>query len=181
MVKPIIYQGCDIRNGQNIEYGDGVVIQRDVWIDIRHNAKLILKDGCNIGRRCIIGCGKQVTIGENVLLGPNVYVNDMDHEYRDIEKPIVEQGITNPVPLEIGAGSWIGIHSVILASIGKGSVVGANTVIKKNVPSFCVVIGQPGKIVKRYNFKKNKWIRVNWLHRLIFKFFPNEKAWNEKN
>jgi acetyltransferase-like isoleucine patch superfamily enzyme len=157
MVKPIIYQGCDIRNGQNIEYGDGVVIQRDVWIDIRPSAKVILKDGCNIGRRCVIGCGKKVTIGKKVLLGPNVYVNDMDHEYRDIEKPIVEQGITNPVPLEIGDGTWCGINSVILASVGKNCVIGANTVVTKPVPDYCVVCGQPGKIIKRYNLETKQW------------------------
>jgi len=160
MKEPLIYAGCDLRNRQNIEFGEDVVIQRDVWIDIRPTAKVILKDGCNIGRRCIIGCGKQVTIGKKVLLGPQVYVNDMDHEYRDISKSIMEQGITNPKPLEIGDETWAGINSVILASVGKHCVIGANSVVTHPVPDYCVVVGQPARIVKRYNPETKEWETV---------------------
>lgn len=179
MKEPLIYSGCDIRNRQNIEFGENVIIQGQTWIDVHIKGKLILKDGCNIGRRCVIGCGKQVTIGKKVLLAPNVYIADISHEYRDIEKPIVDQGITSPVPIEIGDGSWCGINSVILASVGSNCVVGANSVITKNVPDYCVVAGQPARIIRRYNFKKKRWERVshrrNWLTR-FFQFFKPETS-----
>jgi len=172
----LIYSGTDIRGRENIEFGENSVIQRDVWLDIRKGAKLIIGKGANIGRRCVIGCGKRVEIGEKVLLGPNVYVNDMDHAYQDITKSIMEQGITNPRPIKIGYGSWCGINSVIRANVGKGCVVGANSVVTHDVPDFCMVAGQPAIIRKRYNLKTKKWKSVNWmtrtgLSRIITKFF----------
>ena len=153
-----IYSNCDIRGGRNITFGEGCVVQRDVWIDCLPNAKVVIGDGANIGRRCVIGCGKSVTIGKKVLLGPNVYINDMDHEYENPDKPIMDQGITNPKPISIGDDSWCGINSVILASVGKHCVIGANSVVTKEIPDYSVAVGQPARIVKHYDFKKKEWV-----------------------
>jgi len=54
--------------------------------------------------------------------------------------------------IEIGNDVWVGQNAIILAGvkrIGDGAVIGAGAVVTKDVPDFAVVVGNPGKIVKR--------------------------------
>lgn len=87
-----------------------------------------------------------------MLLSPNVYITDCDHEYRDIEVPVIDQGIVQKGQIvSIGDGSYIGINAVIVGNvkIGKHCVIGANSVITKDVPDYCVAVGSPAKVIKR--------------------------------
>ena len=52
-------------------------------------------------------------------------------------------------PVVIGNDVWIG-HSVTIMSggkVGDGALLGASTVIRKDVPPYAIVIGNPGEIV----------------------------------
>jgi acetyltransferase-like isoleucine patch superfamily enzyme len=51
--------------------------------------------------------------------------------------------------------------SVIGASIGKHCVIGSNAVVTKDIPDYCVAIGIPARIIKRYNPEVGKWLRTN--------------------
>jgi acetyltransferase-like isoleucine patch superfamily enzyme len=64
--------------------------------------------------------------------------------------------------ISLGDGCWIAFNSVILGrvKIGKQSVVGANSVVTKDVSPFSVVVGNPARVIKKYDFKRKKWLRV---------------------
>ena len=49
--------------------------------------------GSEIGERCRISIANSLDIGEQVLLSPNVYITDCDHEYRNIDVSVINQGI----------------------------------------------------------------------------------------
>ena len=121
-------------------------------------------DSVDVGTRSRIISGKKIKIGNDVLIGPNVFISDQDHRYDNVELPISKQGvkIKDGNGIHIKEGSWIGTNSVIIGNIiiGKGSVVAANSVVTKNVPNFCVVAGVPAKIIKKYNQETKKWVRV---------------------
>lgn len=65
--------------------------------------------------------------------------------------------------MQIGSETWIGIHAAIIGNvtIGKHCVIGANCVITHDIPSYSVVVGNPGKIIKRYNQESKKWEYFN--------------------
>ena len=64
-------------------------------------------------------------------------------------------------PVIIGEGSWIGENVCIIgASVGKHCVIGANAVVTKDIPDYCVAVGTPAKIIKKYDTKIKKWIKV---------------------
>ena len=44
--------------------------------------------------------------------------------------------------------------------IGKHCVIGANTVVTKDIPNYCVAVGSPAKVIKRYNFEIGEWESV---------------------
>jgi acetyltransferase-like isoleucine patch superfamily enzyme len=60
-------------------------------------------------------------------------------------------------PIVIEDNVWIGERSTILkgVTIGRGSVVGCNSVVTHDVPPYCVVAGNPARIVKRLNKMDN--------------------------
>lgn len=107
--------------------------------------------GSEIGERCRISIANSLEIGEKVLLSPNVYITDCDHE-RNIDVPVIDQGIVQRgQKVSIGEGSYIGINTVIVGNvkIGKHCVIGANSVVTKDVPDNCVAVGAPARIIKK--------------------------------
>ena len=116
--------------------------------------------GSEIGERCRISIANSLEIGEKVLLSPNVYITDCDHEYRDVNVPVIDQGIVQRGQrVSIGDGSYIGINAVIVGNvkIGKHCVIGANSVVTKDVPDFCVAVGGPAKILRKCNKDTGEW------------------------
>lgn len=94
---------------------------------------------------------QSVTIGNNVLFGPQVFIMDCDGhpmEQRDDIGDDLERLVIRPV--EIMDNAWIGAGSVILkgVTIGKNSIVGINSVVTESVPDNMVVAGNPARIVK---------------------------------
>ncbi|MEI6646565.1 MAG: acyltransferase [bacterium] len=145
----------------------GVSIGRGVWLYAiiedtagnNYSPELILGKGTQIGDYCHITCATRLEIGENVLLAQSVFIADSNHNYCDISMPILQQGLSAK-PITIGAGSWLGNHAVVVGcSIGRNCVVGANSVVTRDVPDYCVVVGAPAKIIKRYEATRKEWVR----------------------
>ena len=41
--------------------------------------------------------------------------------------------------------------------IGIHTIIGANSIVVKDIPSYCVAVGNPAHIIKKYNFQTNQW------------------------
>ena len=118
-----------------------------------------------IGTNTVIGLSNiiigPVSIGNNVMFAQHVVLSGLNHGYRDINIPPAHQKVECSL-IEISDDVWIGANAVITAgvSIGKHSIVGAGSVVTKNIPDYCIVVGNPAKIIKTYNFTTNEWERV---------------------
>ena len=91
----------------------------------------------------------------------NNYIASNTHNYENVDVAIIFQGASkinknNRGYLEIKDDFWIGTNCAIIGDI----VIGANSVITKDVPDYCVVAGNPAKIIKKYNFNTKKWEKV---------------------
>lgn len=109
-------------------------------------------NGSEIGERCRISIANSLKIGEKVLFSPNVYITDCDHEYRNPDIPVIDQGIVQKgQKVSIGDGSYIGINVVIVGNvkIGKHCVIGANSVVTHDIPDYSVAVGCPARIIKK--------------------------------
>lgn len=118
-----------------------------------------------VGTNTIIGLSNviigPVSIGNNVMFAQHVVVSGLNHGYKDVNTPPALQKIECNL-INISDDVWIGANAVITAgvSIGKHSIVGAGSVVTKNIPDYCIVVGNPAKIIKTYNFTTNEWERV---------------------
>ena len=65
-------------------------------------------------------------------------------------------------PVHIGKDCLIGMNSVILPGtrLGNHCVVGANSTVCGDYPDYCVIAGSPAKIIKKYDFDKKSWIKL---------------------
>ena len=118
-----------------------------------------------IGNHTRIGMGNTiigpVMIGNNVILAQNVVTSALNHNFEDVLTTINQQGVkTDQIIIENNV--WIGANSSILAGvhIGEHVVVGAGSVVTKDIPSFSVVVGNPARILKEYDHKEQRWIKV---------------------
>lgn len=141
---------CALKGKNNITLEDSVTIRpyAQIWSG---GGTVRIGRGSEIGERCRISIANSLNMGEKVLLSPNVYITDCDHEYRDLEVPVIDQGIVQRgQTVSIGDGSYIGINAVIVGNvkIGEHCVIGANSVVTKDVPDYCVAVGSPARVIK---------------------------------
>ena len=152
-----------ITGGKRIFIGKNVYIRKNTWLAAEPvtgdaNCILVIGDGTYIGNFCHIYASSKIEIGKKVLLADRVYLSDNLHSYENIHMPIMDQPIKQVQPVILKNGCWLGENvCVIGATVGKNSVVGANSVVMKDIPDYCVAVGAPAKIIKRYNHSSGIW------------------------
>lgn len=151
---------------ENISIEKDVVIQKMTWIAAvpltnQPICHLSIGEGSIIGNFNHIYATGEILIGKNVLTADKVYISDNLHQYENIGVPIMHQGIKQLSKLVIGDGSWIGENVCIIgASVGLNCIVGANSVVTKDIPDYCVAVGSPARIIKKYNIILQRWEKV---------------------
>lgn len=88
-----------------------------------------------------------VTIGDNVFIGPNVSIYTACHPLDGAER---NKGVEWAEPVTIGNSVWIGGSVTILpgVTIGDNVTIGAGSVVSKDIPSNCVAVGNPCRVIK---------------------------------
>lgn len=110
-------------------------------IIIEGQGKLCIGNNCFFNTGCSITVREKIAIGANCIFGENVKLYDHNHEYRDKDTPIYQQGF-NSAPIIIEEDCWIGSNVVILKGvhIGAHSVIGAGVIVYKDVPAGSVLV-----------------------------------------
>ena len=144
--------GGRIRRCSQIQIGSNNAFTQGAWLWPLDEAF----DGCRIrignrnyfNRNLMIDACGFVGIGDDNMIGPDVYITDSNHRYGNGLKPS-EQPMSTGV-VRIGNGCWIGAKAVILKDVelGDGCVVGAGAVVTKSVAPCSVVVGVPAKTVQ---------------------------------
>ena len=118
-----------------------------------------------IGNESFVGISNiiigPVSIGNNVILAQHIVASGLNHGYEDVSIPPSKQKVGTS-PITINDNVWVGANCVITAgvTIGKHSVIGAGSVVTKNIPDYCVAVGNPARVVKRYNAQTQIWEKV---------------------
>lgn len=163
-----------------IKKGKGAVIYRSVRKDIvpfhefTIGEKSVVEDfatinnvvgDINIGNYSRVGLYNTiigpVQIGNQVNLAQQIVISGLNHNYRDVNRTIAEQGVSTE-QIILGNDVWVGAGAIILAgvTIGHHAVVAAGSVVKGIVPPYCVVAGNPAKVVRQYDAERNEWSKV---------------------
>jgi acetyltransferase-like isoleucine patch superfamily enzyme len=127
------------------ECGEWVNIGPDVHLGDGSNIRI--GDRSGLGRGCRVYGG--LTLGEQVMVGPEVAFLASDHRFDRLDIPIGLQGMDDPAPPRIEDGAWIGLRATILAGrmVGRGAIVAAGAVVTKDVAPFTIVGGNPATVI----------------------------------
>jgi acetyltransferase-like isoleucine patch superfamily enzyme len=117
---PPFYTDC----GKNIRVGDRVFINQN----------------------CTIYALAQVTIGDDVMIGPNVSLITSEHPVAPSQRRAYLLG----KPITIEKGAWIAAGVTIIGgvTVGENSVVAAGSVVTRDVPANTLVGGNPARVIR---------------------------------
>lgn len=142
-------------------FGKKVRIYPGLRLECHDEGEVLIKDDVSIGQNFHIVSAGKIIIEKGVVISGNVLVTNIDHEYRDVSKSILKQKNT-VTDTFIGENCFIGYGVVIQAGtkLGKHCIVGSNAVVRGDFPDYSVIVGVPGRVIKRYDFLKKKWVKT---------------------
>lgn len=152
---------CCLRGEEYIELGNDISFARGciltAWKKYQqweYNPFIKIGDGCNFGEYNHITAINSIVIGDGLLTGRWVTITDNAHgmiKYQSLLVPPIKRELYSKGPVRIGHNVWIGDKVTILpgVTIGDGVVIGANSVVVSDLPSYCVAVGNPARIVKK--------------------------------
>ena len=148
--KPNLALGVQLVSPNDIEMNEGVVVNEMGYFNAYYG-KIKIGRNVSFNRNVHINaaCGGLIQIGDDSLIGPQVVMRTAQHEYRNPNMLIREQGHV-PGDIIIGKDCWIGANVVIMGgvTIGNGSIVGAGAVVSKNIPQMSVAVGVPARVIR---------------------------------
>lgn len=125
-----------VLSGFHCEFGDNIRLGNNIVINYN----------------CFLMDNADITVGDDVLIGPNVGIYTVNHAICPEERA---DGWCVNAPVKIGSRVWIGGNSTILAgvTIGSGSIIGAGSVVTKDIPANVIAAGNPCRVIREITEK----------------------------
>lgn len=156
----IIYWQTTVYNrSKKISVGDKVRIYPGIRMEALDGGEIYIGNNIAVEQNVHIISGERIlNIGDDTTISANVFISNVDHEYKNIEKSVMEQPLLFK-ETKIGKSSFIGYGAVILpgTKLGNHCIVGANAVVRGTYPDNCVIAGNPARIIKKYDFESESW------------------------
>ncbi len=126
--------------------GKDVKIHNNVYFGSGNN--LCIGNHSNISHGSWIS--SDTVIGNDVMMGPFVFIISATHANKKIDIPMRLQGMEESRPVIIGDDVWIGSHAILLpgVKISSHTIVAAGSVVTKSFPAYSVIGGNPARLIK---------------------------------
>lgn len=119
---------------------------------------IFIGDKVIINMNCTFLDSNYITIGNNVLIAPNVQLYTATHPVSASERFVEDWDEnseelffrTKALPITIGNNVWLGGGVIVLpgVTIGDNCVIGAGSVVTRSIPSNSLAMGNPCKVVR---------------------------------
>jgi acetyltransferase-like isoleucine patch superfamily enzyme len=91
-----------------------------------------------------------ISIGDDVLIAPNVSILATNHEFMVVGCAIRASGQSDTKGVVVGDDVWLGYGATLMPGvhIGQGAVVGARSFVKDDIPPYVVATGSPCRPIR---------------------------------
>lgn len=157
-----INRGLIVHKPQNIIIGRNVYIGRMARLSCFGEGNIQIEEGCYICHFFTALTADELIIKKNTLIASYVAVIGENHGMNPEARVRYGNQTLIGKPVTIGENCWIGEKVIILpgVTIGDWSIIGAGSVVNKPIPSYSIAVGNPAKVIKRYNFETHNWERL---------------------
>ena len=134
-------------------------LQAPVYFDYGCNTTFGQYSGANFNLTCLDVC--PVTIGDNVLIGPNVTLATPMHPLLPEERNDRQRAdgsfynLEYAKPIVIDQAGWLDSNVIVCGgvTIGEGSVIGAGSVVTRDIPPHSLAAGNPCRVIREITAK----------------------------
>lgn len=133
-----------IPHGGSFVVGPGVEFRRGFRAEVHGNGRITIGEGTVFTYYVLMQCSTSIDVGERCMFGQSTIVVDGQHRFRDLERPMLEQGY-DFTPIHIHDDATITTKCSIMADVGRRTFVGANAVVTRPAPAYCVMVGAPAR------------------------------------
>jgi acetyltransferase-like isoleucine patch superfamily enzyme len=140
----------DVAPGALVVLGDGCRIGDGCRFHVGQGATVAVGAGAVLGESCVLAAHERIEIRARARLGEEVVIVDFDHDLRDVERPVRQQGLLT-APVIIGEGAIVAAAAGVLrgVTIGEGAHVAVRAVVTHDVPAGARAEGVPARVKKR--------------------------------
>ncbi|MDX1933170.1 MAG: acyltransferase [Capsulimonadales bacterium] len=141
-IRAVLYRRAGFRLGRRVVLYGRLRIVGDGDIASR----LTVGEGSLIATDVTLGLDGEITIGENVSIGPLAVLHTGTHSLGPSQRRMQYELKSKPIVIEDGA--WIAMGAMILpgVTVGQGAVVAAGAVVPRDVPPNTLVAGNPATV-----------------------------------
>lgn len=146
-----------------------------------YSEKQLRNAGVKIGKNVYIGTRRiDLTHGFLLEIGNNVTLSDCRILLHDASVKMF-LGYSKVGKVVIGNNVFIGADAVILPNvkIGNNVIIGAGTIVTKDIPNDSVVVGNPGRVIKRIDVYIEKNRRLMKSGSPIYTTYASKKSSSE--
>jgi acetyltransferase-like isoleucine patch superfamily enzyme len=127
--------------------GPGVEFRRNFRAELGEpDARISFGAGSVCTYDVLMQCGTTIDIGERCMFGQSTMVVDGNHRFRDLDKPMLEQGYDYRAIL-IEDDVTVTTKCTIIAPVGTRAFIGANSVVTRSIPAYTVAAGVPARVI----------------------------------
>lgn len=152
-----------VKNPKQIYIGKNFFIGKDFLLAVySENGVIEIGNDVSCQQRVRISAVESVCIGDDVLMASDVFITDNNHGMNVSDSVSYQNQRTISSPVTIGDGCWIGEKCIILpgVNIGKKSIIGAGSVVTKSIPDFSMAVGNPARVIKKWDFNTMCWEKI---------------------
>ncbi len=143
----VVGEGTVMVNSANIKIGSNCLLQDRVYLRAGIDGHIVINDGAALNSFVQMYGHGGIDIGKDTQVGPNSVITTTGHDYLSSDLDSDFAAIT------IGERVWIGANCTIIGGvhIGDHAVIGAGAVVTNDIPSRCVAVGVPARVIRSFD------------------------------
>lgn len=181
-----IASSVQVLGWRRVRIGAHAILSEGTWLNVNDRESdepaIIIGESSFIGRRNFLSSGDLIQLGAYCLTGPNCHFLGSDHVFETPFVPYLISGTTAGGAIRVGVNCWLGAGVTVMkdVTIGYGSIIGAGAVVLSDIPPFSIAVGNPARVVRRYDIATATWVRAAEYTTASDARLPGETAYLER-